>query len=286
MMRALAGRLDVRAMDPSPRKPVHSFRAFRSAGAAVAFAFALAACGSDGPAKGGSNSTAAAIAFTGNNQVGMPGVALSAPIAARVTNAQGNPVSGQTVTFTVTRGGGSIGAPSVTTDNNGVAQTTWTLGSGAVRQNLKASVGTVQQLATAVVDTTRSLFMLAASDTVSVGDTIWVDFYAGTSALGETRGAVQETIANSIPLAARLASIIYTRGELIDDTGNNSQITVVTSGPTNTQARQKYMRFGYLATSSNKDVQFGHTASAFFAARTFNDLLSRVSVVGAPVHIR
>jgi len=271
----------------SPKKPVHSFRAFRPAGVAVAFAVALAACGSDGPSKGGDNSTAAAIAFSsGNNQVGMPGTPLPAPIAARVTNAQGNPVSGKTVTFAVTRGGGSIAAATVTTDNDGVAQTTWTLGSGAVRQNVKASVGTVQQLATAVVDTTRSLFLLAARDTVSVGDTIWLDVYSGTTALGETRGAVQETIANSIPLAARLASIIYTRGELIDDTGNNSQITIVTSGPTNTLARQKYLRLGYLATAGNKDVQFTHTAAAFFAARTFNDLLGRVSVVGAPVHIR
>jgi hypothetical protein len=265
---------------------VHSFRAFRSAGAAVAFAFALAACGSDGPAKGGGHSTAAAISISGNNQVGIPGTPLAAPIAARVTNSQGNPIAGQTVTFTVTRGGGSVAAPTVTTGNDGIAQTTWTLGTGAVRQNVKASVGTVQQLGTAVVDTTRSLFMLAASDTVAVGDTIWVDLYSGTSALGETRGAVQETITNSIPLAARLAAIIYTRGELIDDTGDNSQITIVTSGPTNVLARQKYMRLGYLATSSNKDVQLGHTASAFFAARTFNDLLSRVSVVGTSVHIR
>jgi hypothetical protein len=266
---------------------VHSFRAFRPAGLAVAVAIALTACGSDGPSKGGNNSTAAAIAFSaGNNQVGVPGTPLATPLSARVTNAQGNPVSGQAVTFSVTRGGGSVAAPTVTTDNDGVAQTTWTLGSGAVRQNVKAAVGSVKQLATATVDTTRSLFLLAAKDTVAAGDTIWIDVYAGTSALGEVRGAVQESVINSTPSVAHLAAIIYTRGELIDDTGNSAQINLVTSGPTNTLARQKYLRLGYVASSGNKDIQFNHTAVAFYAARSFNDLLSMVSVVGTPVHIR
>jgi hypothetical protein len=274
-------------MDPSSPDNVHRSRAFQPSVLAVAFAFAAAACGSDGPSKGGDNSTAAAISFTGgNNQVGVPGVALTTPISARVINAQGNPVAGKPVNFTVTRGSGSVAAATVTTDNNGVAQTTWTLGSGAVRQNVKASVGTVQQLAAATVDTTRSLFLMAASDTVAAGDTIWVDVYAGTTALGETRGAVQETIINTLPSAAYLVAIIYTRGELIDDSGTGAQISLVTSGPTNTQPRQKYMRLGYIAASSNKDVQFNHAAAAFFAARTFNDLLSRVSVVGTAVHIR
>lgn len=274
-------------MDTSPRDNVHSSRAFRPSVLAVAIAFAAAACGSDGPSKGGNNTTVAAIAFSsGNDQVGVPGSVLATPISARVTNAQGNPVAGKPVDFIVTRGGGSVAAPTVTTDNNGIAQTTWTLGSAAVRQTVKASVGTVQGLATANVDTTRSLFLMAASDTVSVGDTIWVDFYAGTTALGETRGAVEESVVNSIPMAARLAAIIYTRGELIDDTGASQQLTVVTSGPTNTQPRQRYMRFGYVASSSGKEVQFTHTAAAFVAARTFNDLLSRASVVGTTVHIR
>jgi hypothetical protein len=266
---------------------VHSSRAFRPSVLAVAFAFAAVACGSDGPANGGDNSTAAAISFSsGDNQVGVPGTALSTPIAARVTNAQGNPVAGKAVNFTVTRGSGSVAAATVTTDNNGVAQTTWTLGSGAVRQNVKASIGTVQQLATAVVDTTRSLFLLAEQDTVSVNDTIWINVYSGTSALGEARGAVQETLVNESPAAAQLAAIIYYRPELIDDSGTASRINVVTSEPTNTAARERYLRFGYVAVSGKKDVQFTHTAAAFFAARTFNDLLSRVSVVGTAVHIR
>ena len=91
------------------RRIVHSFRAFRPAVVATAFALlAVAAC-SDSPTKGGNNGTPAAIAISaGNNQVGMPGTPLAAPIAARVTNAQGNPVSGKAVDFTVTRGGGTV----------------------------------------------------------------------------------------------------------------------------------------------------------------------------------
>lgn len=286
-MRDLAGRFRPGATDPSPREPVHSFRALRPSVLAVAFAFAAAACGSDGPANGGNNSTAAAVAISaGNNQVGMPGAPLATPIAARVTNAQGNPVAGKPVTFTVTRGSGTVAAATVTTDNDGVAQTTWTLGSGAVTQTVKASIGSVQQLATAVVDTTRSLFLLAERDTVSVNDTIWLNVYAGTSALGEARGAVQETFVNQNSSAAQLAAIIYYRPELIDNSGSESHLSILTSEPTNTAARERYLRLGYVAVLGKRDVQFTHAVAAFYAARTFNDLLSRVGVVGANVHIR
>ena len=46
------------------------------------------------------------------------------------------------------------------------------------------------------------------------------------------------------------------------------------------------MKIGYLATTSSKDVNFTHGATGFFGARTFRDLLSQVSVVGASVRIR
>lgn len=272
---------------------MHSFRAFRPASAAVAVAIALTACGSDGPSKGGDNSNAAAISFSsGNNQVGVPGTPLASPLAAVVTNSQGNPVAGKTVTFTVVRGSGSVAAATVTTDNNGVAQTSWTLGNGAVRQNVKASVGTVNQLATATVDTTRSLFLMAEKDTVSVGDTIWIGVIAGTSGLGgETRGAINESIVTSIPAAATLTQPVYyyyANDYITYVRPNGGTVNFVTSGPSDSDARQKYLRVGYLAKSfgAAHDIQFTHAVTEFFGARTFNDLRDRVSVVGTLVHIR
>lgn len=248
---------------------------------------AVAAC-SDSSTKGGDHSTAAAITISGGaNQTGTPGAPLAQPIAARVTNSQGNPVAGKAVSFAVTRGGGTVASSSVTTDNDGIAQTTWTLGAGSVRQQVKATAGSVSSLATATVDTTRSLFLLPLRDTVSVNDTIWVTVVSGTSGLnGEVRGAVQESIVNSIPTAARLVTLYYMQGEFFDYTGNSGTLNLITSGPTNTFARDTYLRIGYVATSAGKDVNFSHAVSGFIGARTFTDLRSNVSVVGATVHIR
>ena len=272
---------------------MHSSRAFRPSLAASAFALlAVAACGgSDGGTKPGNNATPAAVAISsGNNQTGTPSAALAAPIAAKVTNAQGNPVAGKAVTFTVTRGGGTVASSTVTTDNSGVAQTTWTLGSGTVRQEALVTIGSFEALATANADTTRSLFLMALKDTVSVGDTIWVNSISGTTGLaGETRGAVQESITTSIPAAATVVSVIYTSGEFIDLTQpTGAVLNIITSGPSNANGRQLYMRTGYIARQigSGKDILFTHAATNFLGARTFNDLLNRVSVVGTSVHIR
>ena len=217
----------------------------------------------------------------------MPGAALAAPIAARVTNSQGNPVAGKAVDFTVTRGDGTVASATVTTDNNGVAQTSWTLGSGSVRQEVTATAGTLNQVATATVDTTRSLFLLPARDTVSIGDTIWLSLVSGTSALGgEVRGAVQESIVNDTPSAAQLAAIRYVGGEYFDYTGNSGPLNLMTAGPTNTAARQTYMHVAYVTKSGARTIKFAHSAAGFVGARTFNDLLGRVSVVGASVYVR
>lgn len=256
----------------------------------VATTFALlavAAC-SDSPTKGGSNGTPAAIAISGgDNQVGMPGSPLAAPIAVRVTNAQGNPVAGKPVDFTVTRGAGTVASATVTTDNNGVAQTAWTLGSGTVRQEVKATTNSIVQSVYATVDTTRSLFLLPMRDTVSVGDTIWLNLISGTTALsGEVRGAVQESIVSSAPTAARLASIMYTGGEYFDYSGNSGTLNLMTARPVSSTPRQTYMRIGYVATSGTRTIKFTHSAAGFVGAQTFTDLLPRVSVVGASVYIR
>jgi hypothetical protein len=272
---------------------VTSFRASRPLVAASAFALiAAAACGgSDGGTKGGDNSAPAAISISGgNSQTGMAGSALAAPLAARVTNAQGNPVSGKPVNFTVTRGLGTVASTTVNTDNNGIAQTAWTLGTGAVRQEVLATIGSYEALATANIDTTRALFLLALKDTVSVGDTIWINSISGTTGLGgEVRGAVQQLITSSIPAATKIAAIHYLSGEYFDyQAPTPASLSFVTSNPTNTIRRHLYLQLGYVAQAigAGKDVQFTHTSASFLGARSFNDIRNRVSVVGTSVHIR
>jgi adhesin/invasin len=70
------------------------------------------------------------VAFAGDGQSALIGSAVSINPAARVSDQYGNAVGGIPVTFSVSLGGGSIGAPAVvTTDTAGIARSpTWTLG--------------------------------------------------------------------------------------------------------------------------------------------------------------
>jgi hypothetical protein len=65
-----------------------------------------------------------------------------APVV-RVDDRFGNPVPGATVAWQVTAGQGEIGAPATTTDANGKATVTWTLGNRSIVQKLTATVGSI-----------------------------------------------------------------------------------------------------------------------------------------------
>ena len=73
--------------------------------------------------------TAAVTIVSGNNQTGPVGEDLAQPFVIRVTfEGSGNPAPGVRITFRVTQGGGSLSTTSATTDDDGRAQTTLTLG--------------------------------------------------------------------------------------------------------------------------------------------------------------
>jgi hypothetical protein len=80
---------------------------------------------------------------SGGGQSAVVGAALPQPIVVKVTDAAGNGIAGQTITFAVASGGGSVAPPSTTTDSLGEASTTWTLGVVAGVQSLNAAgIGT------------------------------------------------------------------------------------------------------------------------------------------------
>jgi hypothetical protein len=81
--------------------------------------------------------------ITGDGQVGIAGQPLPDPLVVEVVDADGNPVSGAVVNFTVTQGGGSLGTESVTSGLDGTASTSFTLGTVAgAPQLVLASVET------------------------------------------------------------------------------------------------------------------------------------------------
>lgn len=116
----------------------------------------------------------------GNNASGVAGAASSPAPQVRVTDANGNNVSGASVTFSVLTGGGSVSPTPVTTDASGLASTTWTLGSAVGSNTLEAHVTT--NAAIAVNFTSTGASGTAAHIEISTGN--------GQSA------TVQQTFAN------------------------------------------------------------------------------------------
>src|SRR5207247_2306048 len=77
-------------------------------------------------------------AVSGDAQVGRVTQPLAAPLVVKVTDDNGNPVSGATVTWTANNG--TIGA-STTTDASGNSSNTLTLGTKAGAASATASIG-------------------------------------------------------------------------------------------------------------------------------------------------
>ncbi|MDB4889090.1 MAG: hypothetical protein JWL61_945, partial [Gemmatimonadetes bacterium] len=121
--------------------------------------------------------TAPASAITvvsGGGQTGAAGATLPQPVVVSVTDVFGNPIAGQTVTFAVASGGGSVATPSVVTNALGQASTTWTLGAPAGSQTITASSGaltplTISATATAAGGTVTTLSFSSAPSVVTAG---------------------------------------------------------------------------------------------------------------------
>jgi hypothetical protein len=102
---------------------------------------------------------------SGNAQHGTVGAALPNAIVVEALDQNGAPMADQSVTFTAESGAGSPSAASVTTASNGQAGTTWTLGTVADTQKMRAAAG-------AHVDSLIAIGTAGAPDTVRkiVGD--------------------------------------------------------------------------------------------------------------------
>ena len=78
---------------------------------------------------------------SGDVQSGAVTRALAQPVVVRVTASDGLPVADVPVQFTVLAGGGTVSPASVNSDENGLAQTVWTLGTLVGTQQLSATYG-------------------------------------------------------------------------------------------------------------------------------------------------
>ena len=81
---------------------------------------------------------------SGNDQEGLPGAALENPFVVEVRDRFDNPFSGAQVTFAVTSGGGRLSVSTATTDSDGRAESTLTLGPNPGANTVTVSVTGIQ----------------------------------------------------------------------------------------------------------------------------------------------
>jgi VCBS repeat-containing protein len=155
----------------------------------------------------------------GNEQVAPAGTALAEPVVVRVLDTEERPVTNQEVTFTVLRGGGSVAPQTVTTNADGLAAATWTLGPTAGTQELRAR--TLQGGTGTPLDVPFTATALAGSGSVLVG--VRGDDQTGpvNSALADSL-VVKATDAVGNPVAGVEVTWSVTGG------GSISPVTVVT----------------------------------------------------------
>jgi len=127
---------------------------------------------------------ASAIALVaGTNQRALAGKALAQAVVVRATNRRGSAASGKRVTFRVGDGEGSVEPASATTDADGRARTTWTLGADPGRQTLFASVENVDS----------ALAIVAEADPVAANTRV-------TALVEKLSGQAGETLPDSVAI--------------------------------------------------------------------------------------
>ncbi len=99
----------------------------------ILLALLLVACGTE-PERIGPPITVSVSG--GNGQIGAPGQTLPAPIAAKVSDANGRAVPNIPVEFRILTGGGSLESTSDRTNHAGIATVRWQMGTVAFRQEL------------------------------------------------------------------------------------------------------------------------------------------------------
>ena len=85
---------------------------------------------------------------SGDNQSGVPGAVIANPLVIEVRDENGSALEGISVTFAVTAGGGTLNITRATTDKNGAAQSTLTLGPNIGTQTVSVSAAGIESTVT------------------------------------------------------------------------------------------------------------------------------------------
>lgn len=172
---------------------------FRSRSLGIACVLVLAACGGGGTEPEPIGPPTALAVSAGNQQTGMAGQTLLAPIAAKVSDANGRGVPNIPVTFTVTAGEGSIEPATNRTNGAGIATVSWRVGTivGRPQQVVATALDT---LTGALVDTAIFVATVAAGPPAMILSTAGngVAIAAGQTTPVPLRAAVRDVYGNLV----------------------------------------------------------------------------------------
>ena len=107
------------------------------------------------------------VLVSGGAQAGRANAVLGAPIVVRVQDATGRVVPGAVVTFTPDAGNGEVAAATAVTNAQGIAQTTWTLGSSVGAMRLVARASAAASVAVSATVTQDQLSVVSGGDQVA-----------------------------------------------------------------------------------------------------------------------
>ena len=175
----------------------------RSAALLTTFAtvLALAACGGDStaPGNGGGNGggngaePAAIVVVSGSGQSAKTQEDAAQPFVAAVTDADGDAVSGATVTWSVVDGPGSVSPSSSTTNAQGRASATFTGGATLGTSTVRASVSGLSETAEFTVETSTLVVLMQNVAFVGPGGTDDVTVPLGATIEWQNRDNEQHT---------------------------------------------------------------------------------------------
>ena len=205
----------------------------------AALALVFAACQKNDNPSGPSATPAAIRLQGGNSQTAVVGTSLSTPLTVVITDASGNKVSGARVDWDAGVGAGTASPSSSTSNSDGVAQTTWTLGtvSGALR--LTAQINGLTPIvfsATATAGPISSVVATPHRAFLGQGDTVRVRATArdqfGNDVTGQTAAysALDAGIA-TVSGAGLVTAVGQGEGRIVAAVGAKADTVSVSVGP-------------------------------------------------------
>ena len=192
-----------------------------SRGLAVAALAAVAACNGDqAPPPPVALVAVGDFQFTGTVAERLPST-----LTVRVNDAQGSPVNGVPITFTVAEGGGSLTKLVDTTRSGGLATTNWTLGERAGTQRITASATGLTS-----IDFTATA-RAGAPSTIAANGGTGQSVVVGSAALTPPAVIVKDRFTNPVPGVSVVFTVASGGGTIVGNaaTTNSAGIAAVTS---------------------------------------------------------